>query len=236
MTGDRRARLQPVVVDLEQIFGERLKAVVGYGWQQYGRVPSLALVASLTLDDLSACAAQAARWHRAGAATPLVLTPQEFERSLDAFPIEYSEILATSELVAGHHPFNGLTVAREDLRRACEVQVKSHLLHLREDFLESGARPSHVAGIVRESAPAFAALLRHLAYLDRSSDSDPTSTTAVLIGYAAGRIGLDARLVSDLLALSEPDGALSVDPVRIFPAYLAAVERLAAFIDQWRQR
>ena len=225
-----KTTLQPVADDLQRIFGSRLEAVVAYGWRPRTHVPSLALVRTLTLEDLTACAARTAHWHRAGCATPLVLTRHEFARSLDAFPIEYGEILSTSELVVGTNPFEGLAIARDDMRRACEVQAKSHLVHLREDYLESGGRPAVVAGLVRESAPAFAALLRHLARLDNAS----LGTTGELVAHASRRIGLDARVVGDILSLTESDGMSTVDAGRIFPGYLAAVERLAEFVDQWR--
>lgn len=224
--------LQPLVDDLMRIFGKRLHAVVAYGWRLQARQPSLALVETLSLDDLSACATRTSHWHRAGCATPLILTPREFARSLDAFPIEYGEILATSQLVAGKHPFDGLAIATDDMRRACEVQVKSHLVHLREDYLEGGGRPGNVAALVRESVPAFIALLRHLARLDNVA----VNTTADLIADAAGRIGLDGRIVGDLVALSTPDTAASVDAGRIFPEYLASVARLADFVDSWRAK
>lgn len=190
----------------------------------------MALVTSLTLEDLTACGARTSHWRRAGCATPLLLTPQEFARSLDAFPIEYGEILATSEPVVGSLPFEGLTISRDDMRRACEVQVKSHLLHLREDYIEGGGRPGHVAALVSESAPAFAALLRHMARLDGAS----IATDSDLIEYGSRRIGLDTRLVGDLLSLTVADTMSTVDAGRVFPAYLAAVERLAEFVDRWR--
>jgi hypothetical protein len=224
--------LQPLVADLTRIFGQRLHAVVAYGWRPQPRHPSLALVDTLSLDDLTACAARTTQWHRAGCATPLILTPREFARSLDAFPIEYGEILATSQLVAGTHPFDGLTIAADDMRRACEVQVKSHLVHLREDYLEGGGRPADVTALVRESAPAFIALLRHLGRLDHAS----VDTTVEVAAYAARRIGLNARIVDDLVALSAPDTAATVDAGRIFPEYLWSVERLAEFVDGWRAK
>ena len=61
----------------------------------------------------------------------------------------------------------------EDLRRACETQIKSHLVHLREGFIESGGRPQAIADLVAASAPAFAALLRNVARLN--GGDDPTS-------------------------------------------------------------
>ncbi|MDP2390020.1 MAG: hypothetical protein Q8N52_06810, partial [Acidobacteriota bacterium] len=145
--------------DLQHIFGDRLEAFMAYGHGHAAPAPSLVLVRTLTHDDLEACAARAASWHRAGSATPLLLTLDEFAGSLDAFPVEYGEIIDTHRLLFGADPFAGLAIGADDLRRACEVQVKSHLLHLREDFVECGGRPSAVAALVTDSAPAFALLL-----------------------------------------------------------------------------
>jgi hypothetical protein len=215
--------------DLQHIFGDRLEAFVAYGHPGASPAPSVALVRTLTADDLTACAGRASAWHRGGSATPLLLTKDEFAGSLDAFPIEYGEIIDTHRLLYGVDPFAGLTIRPEDSRRACEVQVKSHLLHLREDFVECGGRPSAVAALVADSAPSFALLLRRLAQLDGHA----AATHADLGAFAAQRPGLDPRVVGDVLALIGGSAA-GVDAVRLFPGYLAAVERLALFIDTWK--
>ena len=216
--------------DLQLIFGERLQAFVAYGQPGAHPAPSLALVRAITADDLDHCAARAASWHRAGCATPLLLTKDEFAGSLDAFPVEYGEILETRRLIAGADPFGGMTIRPEDLRRACEVQVKSHLVHLRENYIECRGRQSDVTALVAEAAPAFALLLRRLARLDGM----PAETHADLGVYAAKRPGLDARTVGAVLALAGNHHASGVDAIRIYPAYLAAVEKLWHFIDSWR--
>jgi hypothetical protein len=222
--------MEPVLEDLQHIFSERLDAIVAYGWRDRSPVPSLVLVRSLTTEDLTACAGRVSSWHRLGAATPLLLTSSDFARSLDAFPIEYGEIMAAHYVVFGDDPFDGLIIRDDDLRRACEVQVKSHLLHLREEFLETGGRPAAVDELVRESAPGFAALLRNLGRLDRSS----APTTAALIDHAARKIGLDQVVVSDVLSLVDSSTVSAVDAPKLFPAYLAVMERLAEFVDRWR--
>ena len=185
--------------DLQHIFGERLQAVVAYGRPGASPAPCLALVRTITADDLDACAARVTAWHRAGCATPLLLTKDEFAGSLDAFPIEYGEIIEhASGLIYGVDPFAGLTIRPEDLRRACEMQVKSHLLHLRENYIECRGRQSDVAALVAEAAPAFALILRRLARLDGAA----AETNADLSAYAAGRPGLDPRVVGDVLAMA----------------------------------
>ena len=140
------AALSIVLRDLQRIFAGRLLALVAHspGHQPQG---SLALVTSLTLDDLTACAAAAGAWRRAGAATPIVLPRDEFARALDAFPVEFGEVIARHEVVWGEDPFAGLAVDPQDLRRACEMQVRSLLLHLREDYMEAaGRRPQEASG------------------------------------------------------------------------------------------
>ena len=194
--------------------------------------PSLAIVGSVTADDLAACAARVSGWLRSGSATPLILSRDEFAGSLDAFPIEFGEIIDTHRALFGADPFAGLSIRPDDLRRACEVQVKSHLLHLRENYIECGGRPAAIAALVADAAPGFAALLRRLASLD-----DMPHDTDVEIGaYAAARPGLDPRVVGNLIAIITSGSGAGVDAVRLFPAYLEAVEQLARFIDRWKSQ
>src|SRR5687767_13060293 len=102
-----------LVADLHDIFGERLRSVVAYGphleGQASARLTCLALVTSLSASDLEACARAAGRWHRENLATPLLLTEAEFRSSLDAFPLEYGEIIRAHVRVFGADPFEGVT-------------------------------------------------------------------------------------------------------------------------------
>lgn len=227
----RHERLAGVVRDLQRIFGERLEAVVAYGRRAQDPVPSFALVQSMTMDDLSSMATAAPTWHLAGAATPLVLPREEFAQALDVFPIEYGEIIDTHETMHGEDPFAGIAVNPLDVRRAVEVQATSHLLHLRENFIQHGGRPSAIDTLVRDSAPGFALLLRRMAQLEGA----PSETPAALSGWASERGGLDPRVVGDLIALAVDDTA-PVDGRRLFPDYLETMHRLIKVIDQWSTR
>lgn len=224
-----------LVGDLRNVFAERLRSVVVYGPHAEGASDSepilcLALVATLDGADLDACARYAPRWKRQGLAIPLLLPGTEFRRSLDAFPLEYAEIIRAHTRVYGEEPFAGVTIASEDLRRACETQAKSLLLHLREGFLEAGGGPHEVARLVVASVPAFTALLRNVARLHDVTMEDRTAATR----EGARLAGLPDAIVTDVLTLELPRGVSSADPARLFPDYLAAVERLSRFVDGWR--
>lgn len=223
-----------LVQDLQRVFAQRLRALVAYGPRVEGDTSAaltcLALVDELTAPDLEGCARCAAGWERAGVAIPLLVPEDEFRRSLDVFPLEYGEILRTHVRVFGDDPFTGLSIAPDDLRRACEAQVKSHLLHLREGFIEARGRPEAVADLVVASAPAFSALLRNVARVTGVTVIDRLEATR----QGALAAGLPPGVVHDMLALEQPAGIPTVDPVRIFPEYLAAVEQLAHVVDEWR--
>ena len=223
-----------LVSDLRRIFGDRLQSVVAYGPALDGDagapLSALALVGDLAVGDLEACARESRHWHRAGIGTPLLLPEGEFRRSLDAFPLEYGEIIRAHQRIFGNDPFDGITIVPEDLRRACETQIKSHLIHLRESFLEAGGRPDAIAEIVTASAPGFTALLRHVASLNGRPAQDRAQATRDG-GRAAN---LPEGIVSDLLALEQGAGVPTSDAARLFPDYLAAVEQLAHVVDAWR--
>jgi hypothetical protein len=223
-----------LVDDLRRVFAGRLRALVAYGPRVEGDGDSpltcLALVDSLGVSDLEACARLTQQWERQGLAIPLILPHDEFRRSLDAFPLEYTEILRAHERVFGTDPFEGVSIAREDLRRACETQVKSHLLHLRESFIETRGRPQAIADLVCTSAPAFAALLRNVARLN--GGGSPVRADATREGARAA--GLADTIVADVLALDRPSTIQTTDAARLFPQYLSAVEQLARAVDSWR--
>jgi hypothetical protein len=238
MSSHSRPAGDRVVAALRAIFGHRLRSVVAYGpHAENDGAPGaaeplscLALVTSLTVADLEASAARAHDWKRHNIATPLLLPDDEFRRSLDAFPLEYSEILRAHEVLFGTNPFDGLSIQLEDLRRACEAQVKSHLVHLREAFIEAGGTPRAVAELVTASAPAFGALLRNIARLNGSSERDRAAATR----EGARAAQLSDTVIADILALERPSALKATDAARLFPEYLAAVEQLARYVDAWR--
>ena len=222
-----------LVTTLRAVFQDRLRSVVAYGAHVDGdgdsRLSSLAIVSSLTTADLDACARLVQEWHRDGVGTPLVLPEAEFRDSFDAFPLEYGEIMRAHETIYGPDPFADRAIDPADLRRACEAQIKSHLVHLREGFMEAGGVPRAIAELVAASAPAFGALLRNLARLDGSREHDRASATR----HGARLAQLPDGVVTDILSLERSSAMRTTDAARLFPEYLAAVEQLARFINDW---
>jgi len=180
------------------------------------RYHSLAVVESITRDDLRAAATRIDAWHDAGLATPLLLAAREFAQSLDAFPLEFGAIIADHTVVSGTSPFAGLAVDPADLRRAVEVQARGHLLHLRQGLVETRGRSDALAVLIVDSAPALAGLLASVARLD---------------GGAAPKGGV----LAEVAALAGVREIANADADRLFRPYLDAVEQLVGRIDTFRK-
>jgi hypothetical protein len=217
--------------DLRAMFGGRLQSLVAYREtaNDTQAVRTLAVFDALTADDLRACAGRTASWHDAGVATPLLLAAQEFGRSLDAFPLEFGAILADHVVVCGVNPFQGLRVDPAHLRHACEIQARSHLLHLREGYLETRGRGDALADLIARSSAPFIALITSVARLLGADTRD-----AKAAGEAVERVaGLAPGSVTAVVALGGRESPSSEHARLIFPTYLDTVERLTRYVDHW---
>jgi hypothetical protein len=234
--------LDQLRADLEQTFTNRLESLLVYGRHVShgdeeaphppGAAPvhSLALVTSLRFADLSACAARAERWRRLNLAVPLLLTRQEFVRSLDAFPLEYGDIMARHLVVAGDSPFVGMAVTSEDRRRACEIQAKSHLIHLREGYVETAEQPAAVAALIAASAESFTRLVANVAELIGHQGAGLDDLAQAMEASA----GLPADVTRGIASIALSRKVHAADAIALCPAYLDAAERLWHFVDAWK--
>lgn len=224
--------------DLGSIFGARLRAVLVFGTHARPHprtvkapVQTLALVDSLAYADLAAGAERAGDWQARNLDMPLLLPAGEFQQSLDAFPLEYGDIIAHHILVRGDDPFDGLAVAPEDLRRACEVKVRSHAIHLREGFLLAAHRPAQIAELIVASATPFASLIQTFALVSGLPRQMPPDALSAHVARVAN---LDGDLLERLLRIEEDRVLDPSEAVPLYPAYLDAVHGLVDVIDAWK--
>jgi hypothetical protein len=233
LSAEERSALDGLAADLARIFGSRLHSVVAYGLSAPAPAPrllhSLALVERLAFDDLAACLPLAAGWRRRSLSVPLVLEREEFLRTLDVFPLEYGDIIARHVRIAGSDPFGGARVSPADIRRACELGAKSHLIHLREGFLETGGDSQAIGRLIAASAPAFRALLANIARLADDDDDDVADA-------AARQIGVPAEVVREVLGAGAGAYSSIAEPTALLSRYVAAVEQVWEYVDTWRTR
>lgn len=223
LPGARRA-FDRLATDCRRVFGDRFEALVAYD------VDRAAIFATrVGAADLGALTALVEVWHKDGLRTPLVMTSDEFHRSLDAFPLEYQAIADRHVLIAGADPFAGVQVQPEDLRRACEVHAKAHLIHLRQGWLDTGGAGGAIAELIAESSTPWRVLIENVARL-RGIDLDDR---AALTAWTSSVTAMPRELCEALFDL-ERDAASGPALVGRLPEYVAGAERLWATIDSWR--
>ena len=226
--------MRALAADLRYVFGTRLQSLVAYGGDGKSTdepLHTLALVDRITFDDLAACAPIADAWSHRALAVPLIISGDEFLRTLDVFPLEYDAIITDHVVIEGSDPFGAFRVAESDRRRAIELQAKSHLIHLREGFLESGRDPKAIARLIAASAPAFRTLLANIARLNGHS----VQTDDAIAGAARETMNLDASMIREIFALPAAATA-AVDPSALLARYVAAAEQIWRYVDGWPRR
>ena len=156
----------------------------------------------------------------------------ELERTIDIFPLEYASILADYVVVRGGDPFKGMAIALEDIRRATEGQAKSHLIHLREAFLESHGETTRIARLIASSAAPLRALLTNISRLVEST-AGPLPDEA-LAAMVERRMGVPAATVREVLKSSSGGHSAIPDPSALLAHYVDAAQKIWQFVDGWR--
>lgn len=228
LTSTARQAMDRLAADLARVLDTRLVAVVAYSPTR-----AAAFVQRVTADDLLGLAPLVDRWHREGLETPLLLTPDEFRRSLDAFPLEYEAMLDRHVVITGTPPFADLHPTDADLRRACEVQAQSFLIHLRQGWLHAADHHDDQQAMLIQSAAPLRALLVNVARLEAAAhDSDDA-----LVTFGERHVGLPPETLRSVLRLEEHPEQVTVllEAPEFMNAYLLTAETLWAFVDKWRR-
>lgn len=216
----RQAAFERLAADLREIFGDAFVSLVAVDGTR-----SVAFAERVTPGDLGRAAHRAEAWADDDLDVPLVLTPDEFRRSLDTFPVEYGAILAQHVVIAGTPPFEGARVSPDHLRRAVEAQAKGHVLHLRAGIIATHGRETEGRDLLRASVDPFRAVLLNAA---RLAGATPQSDDE-LAAFAGTRLGLDEQAVRAVLAAET--GAF--DPSTLAATALGVAEELWKVVDRW---
>lgn len=229
--------LDNVVAQLQQAFGNELRAVVLYGSAAAGEHIArrsdynlLVLVESLDLERLQREAAIARAWAEAGNPPPLTLTVQEWRASSDIFPMEYADILERHRVLYGSPPFDGVTVDRRDLRLQLEQQAMGKLLQLRQAVLSAGGDRKQLGELLASSLSTFMVIFRAvLRYLGEV----PSTDYEALCRQVAARTGIPTEPFARVVRHAR--GAQKLTDQELLPVladYLAGAQAVVRYMDE----
>jgi len=229
------AAVQELTRGLQAALGPRLMSLVLYGSVARGtHIPGrsdvnvLLIVSDASADALRDAAPALRAWAKAGHRPPLIQTPAEWSASADVYPLEIEDIREAHRVLAGTDPVEGLATRREDQARELEHEVRGLLAHLRGHYASAAEDGRALSALLTSTIGTLLVFCRAALRLDgRGLPGDP----GAVIAAAAALAGFDpAPFLWAMEARREGrTGLRPHDPVGA--GYLAAVERLVAFVN-----
>lgn len=232
-------KLDELVRQLQLAYGDGLRSVVLFGSAVAGEhnpkksdYNVLVIVDSLPLDRLRAVAAVSKAWAEDGNPPPMTFTTREWKSSSDIFPMEYADILERHRVLFGEAPFDGIRVSPSDLRLQVEQQTMGKLLQLRQATMGAGNDGRRQLEVLENSLSTLMVVFRGVSRLQGQVPSQDyeelTRALAQRAGFSADPFVKVIRHVRGTEKIARESAA------GILEAYLAAMERLVAYLNEYK--
>ena len=237
---DIQKLLQAYVKDVKGRLGDRLEGMLLYGSAIRGEfLPGrsnlniLLLVSSYDSALLTQYSSLHRRWSKEQIVVPLFLTEEELRTSAAVFPLEFLEIQEQHRVLGGRDPFIGFHVKTDRLREAVVQGLTSHLLRLRQRYVEGGGSDDATMILLPLSITSTLPLLRGV---QRLLGRPVLSQSDAVIKDVAEQLTLDLQGLLDVLLLKR--GQISPGPhevPRLFDRYLQAATLLTRAVERLSQ-
>ena len=233
--------LQTYVKDVKGVFGEQLEGMLLYGSAVRGEfLPGrsnlniLLLVSSYDSAVLKKYGALHRHWSKEQIVVPLFLTEEELHTSAAVFPLEFLEIQEQHRVLGGRDPFIGFHVKTDRLREIVVQGVTSHLLRLRQRYVEGGGSDDATTILLPLSITSIVPLLRGV---QRLLGRPVLSHSDAVIKDVAEQLKLDLQGLLDALLLKRGQISPGTREVpRLFDRYLQAATMLTSAVAQLLQQ
>ena len=232
-------KLEELVSQLQLAYGAGLRSVVLFGSAVAGEhnpkksdYNILVIVDSLPLDKLRAVAAVSKAWAEDGNPPPMTFTSKEWRASADIFPMEYADILERHRVLFGTPPFEGIRVTPSDLRLQVEQQTMGKLLQLRQATMGAGGDSRLQLEVLEKSLSTLMVIFRGVS---RLHGQVPSQDYEELTRQLAQRAGFPPEaFVKVIRHVRGTEKIPRESAAGILEAYMAAMERLVSYLNEFR--
>jgi predicted nucleotidyltransferase len=233
--GPVREGLERLCSQLQGALGDSLVSVVLYGGLAKGEyIPGASnvnvtvVVREADVATLDRIAAPVQWGLQAFRLAAMVLTEEDLRTSTDAFPVKFQDLRRHHVVLYGKDVLAGLEISREHLRLRCEQEIRNLLFRLRQFYLLRSQFPEAVETTLTR---AVSSLLASLAVLvELKTGQTPCGKDEIV--EAAGKLGLDAKSLRDVLSVKRGDSKPAASGLRqLYDAFMKTVGQAAAMVD-----
>ena len=223
--------------EVKELFGSDLISIILYGSAARGEyVPKksdinfMIILSEAGINSLGKAMSLTAKWHKRNVATPLFLSKNYIESSLDTFPIEFINFKASYRLIFGEDVLKNLIFEKKYVRLQSERELKGKLLQLRENFLETEGKKKNIEALIRLSLPTFFSIFQAILFLN---EKQPASDNSKLLAFMANDTQLDTALFRRLNEIKSGEKKLSSDEaVSLMESYIIEIRNLSVVVDR----
>lgn len=228
--------LEQIATQATQALGENLISLLLYGSHPRGEArPSSDVNIMVVVTDSSSKAmapllTYAQEWSKAGTSAPVVVAAMEFLDSQDTLALEYLDIAAARQVLAGHDLFATFTPDWDIVRHALEQEARRKAIILMKRWLASAGSGREARRIITDTIPGYVAMLRGLILFEQRA-ARPLHAKEVLATLDGTR-GLDPSVWRQLYAVGREYRQMTTEQLaELMNAYVDESQKLMRYVD-----
>jgi len=130
---------------------------------------------------------------------PLFFTEEELMHGVDVFPLEFLDIKYPHEVLFGKDVINNVSFDKKQVRRQLEFELRSKLIHLRENFAWI-KKPKELRQLLISAIPSLMPLFYGMLFL---KDAKPPTELEPLFSAVAEKYKVDVAILKKVRALKD---------------------------------
>jgi len=184
----------------------------------------------LTGEDLRQARAAVQWWTEQGYPMPTFFTANEFNASLDVFPIEFRHMKHAYKVLYGEDLLAEANVSMANLRMETESELRGKLLRLRSLSIPAGESAQDLTRLMTESIVSFVRFTRPM--LEMVGEEPPLGRLAT-VKRIGERFNIDTSVMVRVLQLrDEPRELMEVEAQDLFASYLKCLAHIVEAVDK----
>lgn len=169
-------------------------------------------------------------WIKQGYPMPVFFTEEEFQDSLDVFPIEFRHMKRAYRVLHGQDLLAGAEVSNANLRLETESELRGKLLRLRSLSIPAGETAAGLTKLMTESVVSFVRFMRPM--LELAGQEPPLGRLAT-VKQVGQQLKINTEPLARILRLrDEPKELMEIEAQDLFASYLDCLARVIEAVDK----